>query len=152
MYGHRPLTRVEAGLFAGLLAIFITVFAREMLEYMEIAERAAVEATLVSTMSAINVRLIQDSADQRKGTSDWTRRNPFELARMAPANFAGELDESPPASGSWGYKRASAELIYTPRLHFKLQTSNGQASLRFRLVERPTGGYGLAPTAPYRWE
>jgi hypothetical protein len=152
MYGRRPLTKVEAGLFAGLVAIFIVLFARQMLEYMEIAERATMEATLVNTMSAINVRLLQDIASQRNGASDWTRQNPFDLARMAPANFAGELRESAPASGSWGYDSASAELIYTPRLHFKLQTSNGEASLRFRLVERPTGGYNLAPTTPYRWE
>jgi hypothetical protein len=152
MYGRRPLTRLEAGLFAGLVGVFIVLFARQALDYMEIAERAAMEATLINTMSAINIRLIQDIASQRQGARDWTRRNPFELARMAPANFAGDLDDSPPASGSWGYDRASAELIYTPRLRFRLQTSNGEARLRFRLVERPTGGYSLAPITPYRWE
>ncbi len=152
MYGRRSLTRLEAGLFAGLVAIFVAVFIRQALEYMELAEHAAMEATLMNAVSAINVRLVEDTLTQRKGGTDWTRRNPFELARMAPANFSGEVDASPPTTGSWRFDSERSELVYTPRLHFKLQTSNGQAILRFRLVGQPTGGYGLAPVTPFRWE
>jgi len=152
MYGRRPLTRLETGLYAGFTAIIIAVFARQMLEYMELAERAAMQATLMNAVSAINVRLIGDSLSQRRDESDWTRRNPFDIARMSPVNFGGELDGSPPPSGSWRYDSQNAELIYTPRLHFNLQTSNGQTSLRFRLVALPNGVYNLVATTPYQWE
>lgn len=152
MYGRRPLTKLEAGLFAGLVGIFIAVFARQALEYMELAERATMEATLMNAVSAINVRLVEDTLTRRRDDSDWTRRNPFELARMAPANFAREPDASPPATGSWRFDRERAELVYTPRLHFRLQTSDGQATLRFHLLALPTGSYGLVPVAPFRWE
>jgi len=152
MYGRRPLTRLEAGLFAGLVAIFIAVFARQMLEYMELAERAAMEATLLNAVAGINTRRVQDLLSPRSGGTDWKGRNPFELARMAPVNFAGELDGPLPPSGSWGYDRANEELIYAPRLHFKLSTSNGSAALRFRLSLGPGGAYQLLPSTPYQWE
>jgi hypothetical protein len=84
--------------------------------------------------------------------TDWKGRNPFELARMAPVNFAGELDGSLPPSGSWGYDNANGELIYVPRLHFKLITQNGIAVLRFRLLVGLGGAYQLVPSWPYRWE
>jgi hypothetical protein len=152
MYGRRPLTKLEAGLFAGFVGILLTVFARQALDYMELAERAAMEATLVNAVTAINLRLVEDTLNRRKDDSDWTRRNPFELARMAPANLATKSNDSTSASGYWRYDSTTAELVYTPRLHFRLQTSNGQASLRFRLIARPVGGYNLVPISPYRWD
>lgn len=152
MYGRRPLTRLEAGLFAGLVAIFIAIFVRQMLEYMELAERAAMEATLLNAVSGINTRRAEDLLAPRNAVADWKRRNPFELARMAPANFAGELDGLLPPSGSWGYDSSNGELIYAPRLHFKLNTPNGSAVLRFHLTATAGGGYMLVPNTPYRWE
>lgn len=152
MYGRRPLTKLETGLYAGLAAIFITVFARQMLGYMELAERAAMQATLMNTVTAINIRLAGETLNQRRNNADWTQSNPFYLARMSPANFVGELNESPSSSGSWRYDSENGELVYTPRLHFKLQTSSGRASLRFRLVVLPAGAYNLVPVTPYQWE
>jgi hypothetical protein len=152
VYGRRPLTKLEAGLFAGLVGIFLVFFAWQALEYMELAERATMEATLMNTASAINTRLAQETLDRQKGAADWARRNPFEIARVHPPNYAGEIGGAAALSGSWRYDSARAELIYTPRLHFRLQISNGEAALRFRLMVQGTGGYNLLPVTPYRWE
>jgi hypothetical protein len=150
LYGRRPLTKLERGLYAALAAIFIAIFASELLDYMELAERAAMEATLMNAVAAINVQTARDMLGSPKRDSDRTR-NPFEFAGMAPANFAGELHGSLPPAGSWGYDSASAELIYAPRLHFKLHTSNGQPVLRFRVESGPGAVKRVVPIAPYEW-
>jgi hypothetical protein len=151
MYGRRPLTRLEAALYAALLGIFVAIFAQQMLGTMELAERAAMQATLINTTSAINVRLAQTLSGRRADPADWSRRNPFELAGMSPPNFAHDADLASLESGQWAYDPAQAELIYRPRLRFSLKTSDGQQALRFRLVLGPVG-YSLQPRAPFTWE
>lgn len=151
MYGRRPLTKLEASLYAGLLGIFVALFAQQMLGYLEIAERAAMQATLINTTSAINVRLAQTLRTQRSDTADWSRRNPFELAGMSPPNFARDADLGSLESGHWAYDAAAGELLYLPRLRFGLSTSDGQRVLRFRLV-RGQVGYVLQPSARFSWE
>jgi hypothetical protein len=151
LYGRRPLTKLERGLYAALAAIFITIFASELLDYMELAERAAMEATLMNAVAAINVQAARDTLTSPKPGIDRSR-NPFEMAGMAPMNFAGELHGSLPPAGSWGYDRASGELVYAPRLHFKLHTSNDESVLRFRLEPGPGAIQRVVPRAPYRWE
>lgn len=151
MYGRRPLTKLEAGLYAALLGVCVAIFARQMLGYMELAERAAMQATLINTTSAINVRLAQTLYDKNADTVDWTRRNPFELAGMSPPNFTGDVDPASLESGYWAYDSTHAELVYLPRLRFTLQTSDSQQMLRFRLV-RGQVGYVLQSSAPFTWE
>ena len=151
MYWRRPLTRVEVGLYVGLVGIFVVVFARSMLGYMEVAERAAMQATLINTTAAINVRLYANLVGQRDSFGDWKRRNPFEIAGATPPNFSGETDPARLASGQWGFDAQRAELVYRPRLGMSLHTRDGDGALRFRLV-RGVVGYSLEPSAPFVWK
>jgi hypothetical protein len=150
MYGRRPLTRLEAGIYATLLGIFIAVFVRQTLSYMEIAERATMQATLVNTTSAINVRLAASLGDPASAR-DWTRRNPFEIAGMFPPNFARDVDPAFMDSGQWTYDAVRSELVYLPRLRLRLEIAEEERALRFRLV-RGNAGYLLQPNVQFRWE
>lgn len=157
MYGRRPLTRLESALYAGIAAILVGVFCRQMLYYMEVAERIAMEATVNQLISAINTRLAYEVMRGEVGNVPaWVRRNPFELARASPANFRGELGASPPGAlerGFWAFESSRAELVYFPRLHLDLQTDDPDAALRFKAVVPPDAmGYRLVLTSPYRWE
>lgn len=143
MYWRRPLTRLEAALYGGLLAVFVGIFVRSMIGYMEAAERLAMQATLINTTAAINVRRFQ-------GLSDWSRRNPFELAGAMPSNFVKDVDPASMESGQWTFDAERAELVYLPRMRFTLQTSDGQNVLRFRLT-LGARGYSLEPKAPFVW-
>jgi hypothetical protein len=82
--------------------------------------------------------------------------NPFELARMAPANFLGETSIANVRGGGgavWIYDRLRRELIYVPRLTRRLETSEAEKAIRFQLVRRvPGNAYMLVPTSNYRWE
>ena len=150
MYGQRPLTKLEAAIFAALVGVFLVVFSRQMLGYMEIAERAAMQATLINTTAAINVRLAAAYRDQSAPT-DWSGRNQFELAGAFPPNFIRDVDPAFLESGQWTYDPIRAEVVYSPRLRSTLQVADGERILRFRLV-RGAAGYLLNPNAPFTWE
>ena len=156
MYGRRPLTRLEAGLYSALIGIAVTFFAWQMLEYMELAERAAMNATLRNVSSALNVRAAQQLIGRGRLDADWSRGNPFEIARVSAPNYAGRIDSAGVGSlpsASWAFDETRGELVYTPRLRFNLRTGDPQQVLRFRLARNPRGiGYVLEPTAAYRWE
>jgi hypothetical protein len=156
IYGRRPLTRLEAALYAGIVAILIAVFASQLLDYMEIAERSAMQATIGNLIAAINTRLAYGvMRGEVVNVSAWARRNPFELAKVSPSNFTGEVDVSTLGSlerGRWAYDVSRAELVYLPRLRRSLETSDPDGILRFRAVVDPRGfGYALVPTPVYRW-
>ncbi len=156
IYGRRPLTKLEAALYAGIAAILLAVFASRVLDYMEIAERSAMQATISNLIAAINTRLAYDVMRGEVGNvSAWARRNPFELAKVSSSNFSREVDASTPGSlerGKWAYDVSRAELVYLPRLRRGLETTDPDGILRFRAVIDSRGfGYALVPVPMYRW-
>jgi len=156
MYGRRPLTRLEAGLYAVIGALLIAVVAERLLDYMEVAERSSVQATVANLTAAINTRLAYEvMRGEIDNVSGWARRNPFDLARASASNFAGEMDTSPAGGlerGVWAFDVVRAELVYRPRLHRGLETSDPTGALRFRAVIDERGfGYRLLADPPYRW-
>jgi hypothetical protein len=118
---------------------------------MEIAERAAMQATLINTTAAINVRLALSYRDQATDPSDWTRRNPFELAGMLPPSFARDVSPGLLEPGQWTYDAERSELVYSPRLRSTLTIADDERALRFRLV-RGSAGYILEPQVWFAWE
>lgn len=156
IYGQRSATKLEAALYGGIAAILIAVFANELLDYMEIAERCAMQATLGNLVAAINTRLAYEVMRGEIGNvSAWPRRNPFELARASVGNFSGEMDtlaQGALVRGRWAFDANRAELVYLPRLRRSLETGDPEGALRFRAVVSPAGfGYRLEPASPYRW-
>jgi len=157
IYGRRPLTRLEAALYAGFTAVLIAIFLERVLAYMVFAERMAMEATVNQVMSGANRRLAYDLLRGARHDSEaWKRRNPFELAGIAHANFAGELDTAQVqgiGGGAWAFDRERGELIYRPRLRIGLQTSDPDGVLRFRgSLASGALGYTLVPATSYQWD
>jgi hypothetical protein len=141
-------------LYGAITAILIAVVADRLLQYMEIAERAAMEATINHVNSGVNVRLALYGLGGEY--PDIAGSNPFELARMAPANFLGETSIADVRAGGgavWVYDRLQRELIYVPRLTRRLDTNDRDGAIRFQLTRRvPGNAYMLVPTSKYRWE
>jgi hypothetical protein len=157
IYGLRRASKLEAALYGGIAGIFIAVFASELLDYMEIAERAAMQATLGNLVAAINTRLAYEVMRGEIGNvSSLQRRNPFELAKASVGNFSGEMDtlvRGALVRGTWAFDANRGELVYLPRLRRGLETSDPEGALRFRAVVDPRGfGYRLEPASPYRWD
>lgn len=157
MYGSRPLSRLESALYVIVVSVLVLVFLDRMQAYFEYAERAAVETTLLHTQSALHMRLAYDLMRGKAPDLDaWTAHNPFELAQMTLANFAGERDAPDTGTlegGKWVYDRATHQIIYLPRFSRGLWVDGGGAALRFRLVVGASDRVPrLVPVAPYRWE
>ena len=155
MYGRRRLTRIELAVYGFIVATLLVVFASYVLEYMEMAEKAAMETTVVNVSTAINLRYASAMvAGQEIATAEWMAANPFALAHAFPPNYRGTLGEQDPASldrPAWLFDTLRAELVYLPRLHSHLGDGDVD-ELRFRLGHHPSGfGFVLAPTSPYEW-
>jgi Tfp pilus assembly major pilin PilA len=158
MYGRRRLTRVEMAVYAVIVAGLVAVFATYVLDYMEMAEKAAMQTTVTNVASAINLRYAMLAMSGRQADSgQWFRRNPFDLAGISPPNYQGVLGTASASSildigrPAWVFDPAKAELVYLPRLYSHLD--DGEVDqLRFRLEPNASGfGFVLAPAAPYRW-
>lgn len=159
--GKRPRHRLEAALYVIVAALLALLLLDRLQHYAELAERAAMETTLTSLQTALQVKFMLAAAHSgpRAVADAWRGRNPFVLAGSAPTGYLGER-ESPElhsvAGGSWLFDSARRELIYIPRstgvLHLPGTSDDGRA-LRFELkVEGAPGALGwavrLVPIAP----
>lgn len=156
MYGRRRLTRVEVAVYAFIVATLLVVFANYVLEYMEMAEKAAMETTVNNVTAAINLRYASARlAGEPIAIARWTAANPFEVARSFPPNYRGTLGDQDLEQldrPAWLFDALRGELIYLPRLHSHLG-DGALEGVRFRLQPNASGfGFVLAPTSPYQWD
>jgi hypothetical protein len=153
MYGRRQLSRVEVAVYAVVIGTLCTMFISYLTDYMEMAEKVAMETTVRNVTAAINLRYaMQVVTGDRQRTERWPRENPFELARTFPPNYRGLLGSADAAGGerpAWLFDAPRAELVYLPRLYKHLE-DGAVDELRFRLEPNASGhGFVLAPTTVY---
>jgi hypothetical protein len=154
IYGHRPLSRLEATIYGLIVALCIALVAERLLGYMEIAERSAMEQTVLRVNSGLNLRLAH-ALLQGRGRELPQGQDPFTLAGVISPNFLGAQDfpDLHGESRAWVYDRQRHELVYVPRLKRGLRTEDPDGVLRFRLVADPAGtSHSLIPTGPYTWD
>ena len=153
MYGRRRLTRVELAIYAVIVAALIAGFSSYALQYMEVAEKTAMDSTLSNVALAINVRYASRLMAGERDDASWTRQNPFELAKAFPPNYRGAGGEDLDGADrpAWFFDIERAEIVYLPRLHRFLTTPTDNV-LRFALQRSRGGaGYVLVPTSKYQW-
>jgi len=156
MYGRRRLTRVEIAVYAVIVGTLVVVFFSYLTDYMEMAEKTAMETTVRNVTAAINLRYaILVMSGEGKRTELWPAQNPFELAQTFPPNYRGLLDkqgEAEPSRPTWLFDAPRGEVVYRPRLSGHLAGGAGD-ELRFKLEHGSLGdGFKLVPTTPYSWE
>lgn len=156
MYGRRRLTRIEIAVYAVIVGTLVMVFFSYLTDYMEMAEKTAMETTVKNVTAAINFRYATLMlTGERKRTEQWATENPFKIAQAFPPSYRGELgarDRAQLERPAWVFDAVSAELVYLPRLYRHLDDGEGN-ELRFRLERQPSGnGFVLAPTTLYSWD
>jgi hypothetical protein len=159
---NRQRNYFQAALYVAIVGILAAVLLERLLTYAEIAERAAMDATVSRLNAALYTRIayltLRGEADAIDGFRD---RNPFSSAKMHVPNFIGEFDIAPPgdeAQGRWFYDRIRRQLVYVPNLKRYLRKGAGDAdaALRYRLElhtssERQYTGASMAPVGETRW-
>ncbi|MCX7961664.1 MAG: hypothetical protein N2653_08840 [Burkholderiales bacterium] len=155
MYGRRPVTRLEAALYAAVVAVLIAVFLDRMLRLLAAAERDVVAFTVANTEAALGTRLAVAVLLDRPLPPDWRRRNPFDVAGIEVRNYAGERPRPAPGDlerGAWAFDSEARELVYRPRYPIGLQIADGGELLRFKLHTDPRQvQIRIVASIPYTW-
>lgn len=144
-----------------------------MLHYIEVAEKGAMENTVINMQSALRLRLaevlIHDDVNEAVRLA---QDNPINWLQEAPPNYAGEFNtpqfDSLPL-GKWYYDRKNLELVYlvdsgrefTPdkegfkRVRWRINSpflSKAIKENRQLSVNDAVGGISLVLVEPYKWE
>ncbi|MDW8469729.1 MAG: hypothetical protein RML56_12900 [Burkholderiales bacterium] len=155
MYGRRPLTRLEAGLYAALVVLLVAVFLDRMLRLLAAAERDVVALTVANTEAALRTRLAVAVLLERPLPPDWRHRSPLEIAGVEVRHYVGERARPAPADlerGAWAFDSEARELVYRPRYPIGLQIADRGELLRFKLDADPRQGQiRLVASVAYTW-
>jgi general secretion pathway protein G len=129
----------------------------------ELAERAAMEATLRLIRTGLQIRLAELILANRQAEAPRLEvENPTLWLSEKPPNYAGEYRE-PAERGAWYYDAQRRELVYVVNLGRGLDGVGEAKQLRFRAkllfdpVQAPGGvvrsvtGITLEPVRAYRW-
>jgi type II secretory pathway pseudopilin PulG len=157
------LSLMVVSLFAGKLA-------ERFVDYQEQAEKAAMEQTVGSIRSALNIRM---AALIARGRSEDVVKlleiNPFTLLNDQQKNYAGEHYDVQPGSiptGSWYYDLKARQVVYLVQRGDQFVSSGGDKAIHFKtelVYNRPlpgekndkasdVGGVVFRETQPYKWE
>jgi hypothetical protein len=134
-----------------LVSVALGVFLERMLFYMELAERSAMEVTVMNVNSALAVRSAQA---MMTGHAMPAGADPFELAGSSPPNFLGALASPDLASvqrGVWLFDSDRKELLYLPRFRRELTTSDPDQAIRYHAVADGKTTK-LVPTLKFVWQ
>ena len=162
----------EGGFSAFELAvsiIIISVLAAVLLNrlgyYQEMAEKAAMESTLSTIKTGLQIRLAELIVTNRQAEAvRLETEDPFQWLDDKPPNYAGRYS-SPPDSGTWYFDASEHQVVYVVNngSRLDLDGDTGARHLRFRarlLKDRlqlygtgveSVSGVALMPVNPYRW-
>ena len=166
--GRRPrgFSLFELAVAIAVIGVLAAVLLNRLGYYQEMAEKAAMESTLRTIKTGLQVRLAELIVTNRQAQAvRLETENPIGWLDDRPPNYGGRYS-APPESGSWYFDAANRQLVYVVRTGDRLifATGNGGKELRFRAkllkdrVRVPGGtvegvaGVALAPVYPYRWQ
>ncbi len=160
----RGFTLPELMVAVTIIGILATVAMGRLLYYRELAEKAAMDATLAATKMGLQIRLAELIATNRQmAAAELERGNPMLWLEKPPPDYAGEY-RSPPSPGHWYFAADAGQLVYAPRNTSYLQLRNEDKNeIRFQVrlyydelntagvKVRSVTGVSLLSVHPYRW-
>src|SRR5437773_10292566 len=163
---HAGLTLVELIVVVCIVALCATLLFERLRFYQEAAEKAAMEYTVGTVKSALQLRVAAMLLRGDGGNiGSLARANPVEWLTEPPPGYRGEFRAPRPAvpRGSWYFDATRRELVYVPNLDAHLERlPDGSKRLRFRVrldfeaagpdSERNLiAGMRVEPVTPYTW-
>jgi len=163
---HAGLTLVELIVVVCIVALCATLLFERLRFYQEAAEKAAMEYTVGTVKSALQLRVAAMLLRGDGGNiGSLARANPVEWLTEPPLGYRGEFRAPRPAvpRGSWYFDATRRELVYVPNLDGHLERlADGTKELRFRVQiafepaqpgseRRVFAGMRVEPVAPYAW-
>ncbi len=161
---NRQRNYLQSALYVMIVGILAAVLLERLLTYAEVAEKAAMEATLSRLHAGLYTRVaILALRGEYEALEALQGQSPFAAAEVQSANYLGEFVGVPPgaaAEGKWIFDRLRRELIYVPSLkrYLYLELNEGNAAgLRFRMEVQKTSkntytGVTIRQVGGARWE
>jgi prepilin-type N-terminal cleavage/methylation domain-containing protein len=158
-------------LFELIIAIIVasvlaTVLLNRLAFYQELAEKAAMESTLRTIKTGLQIRLAELIVTNRQGlATEIETEDPVRWLDDKPPNYRGAY-RAPAEPGSWYFDTTERQLVYMVRTGDRLilATGEGAKQLRFRakLLKSPVkvaggtvegvAGVSLLSISPYQWQ
>lgn len=160
----RPRNYLQSALYVAIAGVIAAMLIERLLAYAEVAEKAAMEATVGQLNSALYARLAYLALRGKyEAIEALPGESPFATAEARSPAYLGEFDDAPPGGaerGTWYFDRGRRELVYLPRFRrFLFTDDEGQASAsaRFVLEVRKSSKYAytgvvLRPAGEWRWD
>ena len=163
---HAGLTLVELIVVVCIVALCTVLLFERLRFYQEAAEKAAMEYTVGSVKSALQLRIAAMLLRGEGGNiGSLARANPVDWLIEPPPGYRGEFRAPRPAvpRGSWYFDATRHELVYVPNLDGHLERlADGSKQLRFRVQiafepaepdseRRRFAGMRIEPVTPYTW-
>jgi general secretion pathway protein G len=147
-------------------SVLATVLLNRLAYYQELAEKAAMESTLRTIKTGLQIRLAELIVTQKQAQAGQLEiEDPVRWLDDKPPNYRGAY-RAPAEPGSWYFDASERQLVYLVRTGDRLilGTGEGAKQLRFRtkLLKSPVkvaggtvegvAGVTLLPASPYRWQ
>jgi len=127
-------TRIELVVAILILSVVGGVFLNRLHFYQAMAEKAALEYTLMVLKAGLQIRLAELIVSNRQAdAAKLESENPMQWLSEKPANYLGEYRE-PPARGNWYFDTRQQQLVYVVNNSDYLDAAEvgGVKQLRFK--------------------
>lgn len=162
---HRGFTLIELVVVIVIISVLATVALRRLTVYQELAEKTAMESTLSTIKTGLQIRLAElIIANRQSEAKRLENGNPMQWLAEEPANYGGVYHQAA-ESGNWYYDERQHELVYVVHTgeFLTVEAAGDGKQLRFRTkvlrshietggakIETVTG-VTLVPVYPYHW-
>lgn len=157
---NRQRNYLQSALYVAIVGVLAAVLLERLLTYAEVAEKAAMEATVSRLGNALYARLAMLALrGEHEAIEALPGQSPFAVAHATSPAYLGEFDSLPPNAegGRWYFDRARRELVYLPNLKRYLEGAEHMPALRFRVEVQEASKYAytgviLRPVGAVSWD
>jgi prepilin-type N-terminal cleavage/methylation domain-containing protein len=161
----RGFTLLELVVVVLVFSVLVTLLLARLSHYQEMAEKAAMESTLRTIKTGLQVRLAELIITNHEGEATTLEaEDPTRWLDTPPPNYGGAY-RGRRVPGTWYFDARERHLVYVVntgnRLEIDREEGGSEIRFRVRLVKNPvklpggplerTSGVLLAPVYPYRW-
>lgn len=161
----RGFTLFELTLAIVIISTLATVLLNRLGYYQELAEKAAMEATVRAIKTGLQIQLAElIIANRQAEAAALERTDPVQWLEKKPPNYGGAYPDDP-ETGTWYFDERERQMVYVVQTggRLELDTVAPVKQVRFRArllhdhLQLPGGpvesvaGVTLSAVTPYRW-